>query len=256
MKCSMHSSRWPGSPCLAVLFLCLSPSAWSATPVDYLSPLEQEVVKELNFARTQPQAYAEIVAELLPYHRGYRSERPGRVTLRTQDGRTAIEEAVRFLRKATPLEPLKPSPGMSLAALGHAQDLKHTGNIGHGGSDGSQPWDRLNRYGEWQIMAGENVALGSETARDVVISLLVNDRVQTRRHPKNMFQPDFRLVGVACGEHGQYGTVCVMDLAAGFVEGRDDFRLRRDDGRARLALNRRHLPKSMSGPSRKPLSLD
>lgn len=214
----VHSCRTPGSSWLTFLLLTLPSLAWSASQADYLSTLEQQVIAELNLARTQPQAYAEFVAELLPYYRGYRLERPGRIALRTQEGRAATKEAIRFLREAKPLDPLRPSRGMSLAAQEHLRDLERTGGTGHRGSDGSKPWDRLNRYGEWQTRVGENIDFGSQGAREVVISLLVDDGVRSRGHRKNIFQGDFRVVGVGCGRHSTYGTVCVMDLAADYVE--------------------------------------
>ncbi len=219
MKNRTHSSRTLRSSWLETLLLALPVIAWSASPVDYLSPMEHEVIAEPNLARTQPQVYAEFVADLLPYFRGDHLERPGRIALRTQEGRSAVEETVRFLRNATPMKPLTPSRGMSLAAKEHAQDLERTGGAGHRGSDGSQPWDRLNRYGEWRTKVGENVDFGGETAREVVISLLVDDGVPSRGHRKNIFQRDFQVVGVGCGEHRRYGTVCVMDLAADYIEG-------------------------------------
>ena len=216
---SVRSSRTATSLLLSVLLLALPAVVWSARPVDYLSTLEREVIAELNLARTQPQAYAEFVAELLPYYRGHRLERPGRIALRTQEGRAAVEEAIRFLRNAKPLEPLRPSRGMSLAAREHAHDLEQTGHIGHRGSDGSKPWDRLNRYGKWQRRIGENIDFGNHDSREVVISLLIDDGVRSRGHRKNIFQEEFRVVGVGCEQHRRYGAVCVMDLAAGYTEG-------------------------------------
>lgn len=214
-----HSSRTPCTLWLPVLLVALPTGALSASPSDDLSAMEREVVAELNLARTQPQAYAKFVAELFPYYRGRRLERPGRIALRTQEGRAAAEEAVRFLRKAKPLKLLRTSRGMSLAAQDHVRDLERTGNTGHRGSDGSKPWDRLNRYGEWQTRVGENVDFGSHTAREVVISLLIDDGVSSRGHRKNIFESAFRVVGVGCGEHPRYRTACVIDLAADYIEG-------------------------------------
>ncbi len=215
------------SLCSAISLLMLPTVTWSASPADYLSSMEREVVAELNLARTQPQAYSEFVAELLPYYRHGRLERPGSVALRTQEGRAAAEEAVRFLRQAKPLAPLRSSRGMSLAAQEHVRDLERTGGRGHRGSDGSKPWDRLNRYGEWQSRVGENVDFGSETAREVVISLLIDDGVSSRGHRKNIFQEYFRVVGVGCGKHPKYRTACVMDLAADYIEGSGVIRARK-----------------------------
>jgi len=34
----------------------------------------------------------------------------------------------------------------------------------------------------------------------------------------NIFKPEFRVVGVSCGNHVRYGTVCVTTFAVGYVE--------------------------------------
>lgn len=51
-----------------------------------------------------------------------------------------------------------------------------------------------------------------------MISLIVDAGVRDRGHRKNIFMRDFGVVGVACGSHSRYGTMCVMDFAGGFIE--------------------------------------
>jgi hypothetical protein len=37
----------------------------------------------------------------------------------------------------------------------------------------------------------------------------------------NMFNPEYRFVGVACGTHARFHDMCVMDFAAGYSERND-----------------------------------
>ena len=67
-----------------------------------------EVLKEINAARTDPSAYAAHLAPMLKLYEGKLLRRPGEVALMTQEGVAAVEEAVRFLQSATPLPPLEP----------------------------------------------------------------------------------------------------------------------------------------------------
>ena len=183
----------------------------------YLSPLEQSVLEELNLARTDPKRYAELLAEMRPFFNGNRLERPGEVILVTQEGIAAVDEAVGFLSSTKPLPPLTASRGMSLAAKAHVKDQRD-GATGHTGSDGSQPWDRMNRYGTWQDKVAENISYGGNTGRRVIIQLIVDDSVPGRGHRVNMFNPAYRFVGVGCGVHARFGDLCVMDFAAGYSE--------------------------------------
>jgi len=183
----------------------------------YLSPVEQEVLDELNLVRTNPKRYAEFLSEMRPYFNGNRLERPEEVILITQEGVVAVDEAIRFLRSTKPVSALKSSRGMSLAAEVHVKDQRD-GATGHTGSDGSQPWDRMNRYGTWEDKVAENISYGGNTARGVIIQLIVDDGVPGRGHRVNIFNPAYRFVGVGCGVHARFGDLCVMDFAAGYSE--------------------------------------
>lgn len=48
------------------------------------------------------------------------------------------------------------------------------------------------------------------------VNLMVDDGVSNRGHRKNMFSPDFKYVGIACGYHGAYDHCTVLDYAAGY----------------------------------------
>ncbi len=157
-----------------------------------------DVLAEMNLARTQPQAYAQIVAQ---------TARPGR------EGDRAIQEAVRFLQKARPLPPLADCDALRSSARDHVLDSGSRGMRGHNGSDGSRLGTRIDRYGRWMGSIGENISYGQNTARAVVIQLIVDDGVRGRGHRANIFHKGFRLVGIASGPHASYGSMVVTDFA-------------------------------------------
>ena len=49
---------------------------------------------------------------------------------------------------------------MAKAARDHCNDIGPKGKISHVGSDGSQPWERIERYGEWGGEVAENISFG------------------------------------------------------------------------------------------------
>jgi hypothetical protein len=50
--------------------------------------------------------------------------------------------------------------GMSRAARAQAQDQGKSGATRHSGSDGSTPFDRMNRYGKWATTASRRAVIG------------------------------------------------------------------------------------------------
>jgi uncharacterized protein YkwD len=220
-----RASQWCAVLCLmsALGALALYPHAHgaAATRADgaaSLTAVERAIVGELNRARTNPAEYAAFIAQLRPYYEGALLKRPGKTPLRTQEGARAADEALQFLRAADPLSPLRPSRGMSAAARDHVADTGPKGLIGHQGSDGSDVGQRLNRYGAWDGQVGENIAYGPTDARDIVLGLIIDDGVPGRGHRQNIFHPSYHVVGVACGAHARFQTMCVITFATEYAE--------------------------------------
>jgi uncharacterized protein YkwD len=209
-------------PVILLIFLSSpvvgSPESRSVEEAKFYSPLEDKVVYEINMARTAPKDYASLLERRRKFYDKKILRLPGETPILTKEGVRAVVEAIRFLHSIQPLPPLIPSKGMSSGAKDHVKDQGSAGSNGHTGSDGSQPSDRVNRYGIWEKSIGENLSCGSDQARDIVISLITDDGVPSRGHRKNIFHPDFRVIGVACGHHATYRTVCVMTFAGGYKE--------------------------------------
>jgi uncharacterized protein YkwD len=169
--------------------------------------LDLAVLDELNFARTQPAAYARALVEDADRSRA-------RVAI---DDPAAFEEAVDFLRRQPPLPPLRFDPALAGAALSHAALQGRDGGIGHAGPGGETLSERLRRYGAFASLMAEDISYGYGAPREVVSQLIVDSGVPSRGHRDNIFNPVLRAAGVACGPHPAYGAMCVVDFTSTLI---------------------------------------
>ncbi|MEL7520089.1 MAG: CAP domain-containing protein, partial [Cyanobacteria bacterium J06553_1] len=103
------------------------------------------------------------------------------------------------------------------------KDLGAKGMTGYYGSDSSDPFVRMNRYGSWDhapgSVAGENISYGQAMlAKWHLIQLLVDDNVPSRGHREALLKPNYTRIGAACEAHAEYRIVCVMTYASDYRE--------------------------------------
>jgi uncharacterized protein YkwD len=211
------------------LFVCLSAVFFSnhsraalasngtANSAASYATLEQELVAEINLARTRPAEYAAYLEGLRPMFAGREYRRPGKAALMTEEGTVPLEEAIKFMRAARPLSPLSVATGMCSGARELVKEQGASGATGHKGADGSFCEQRSERFGAWREPIGENLTYGDDTARERVLTLLIDDGVANRGHRQRILNPGYKVVGVACGGH-KLGSMCVITFAGGFTD--------------------------------------
>ncbi len=136
----------------------------------------------------------------------------------------ALETLVDDLKKLPSLSILKPDLGIYKAASKHAADQHaHNWKLGHTGSDGSDPWDRVRKFSPSMSFGNENIAGNSMrvTARDIVIQLLVDSGIPGYGHRYNLLDPQW--THVACKGERVY-----TDYTGGMDWWIQDFGLKKD----------------------------
>jgi uncharacterized protein YkwD len=199
------------------LLLALLPSTLPAVLAENDRVTGAAVIREMNLARQNPAVYATYLEDLRSRFNGRFLLLPGQTRIYTREGLKAVDEAIRFLYSVKPIQPLTLSPGMCRGAADHCAD-QIGGTMGHDGSDRSNPGSRMKRYGTWTAAWGENISYGKNSARDVVLALIIDDGLRARKHRKNIFNPNFNYAGAASGPHARFGTVCSIDFAGGYAE--------------------------------------
>ena len=183
-----------------------------------LPQAERDLLTEINQARANPGTYASYLENLKPFFNGKEYKPTGHLALMTQEGWAAVDDAIKFLRATKPLGPLSPSTGLSLSAQSHVKDQGAVGTTGHKGSNNSLIEQRVKAFGTWQGAIGENLTYGNESARERVLTWLIDDGFASRGHRKRLLSSDYKVAGLSCGPHPEFGTMCCLTLAGGFTD--------------------------------------
>ena len=180
--------------------------------------IQKAVFDELNLARTAPGKYVEYLKDQRSRFKGNLFIGTPGVRMMTHEGVAAVDEAIAALAKQAPVAALKFSEGLALAALDHVQDTGPKGIVSHEGTDGEMSGSRARRYGRVEHGSGECISYGFYEARQIVMALIIDDGVAGRGHRRNIYDGDFRLVGMASGPHKTFKTLCVIDFAVGYQD--------------------------------------
>ena len=132
------------------------------------------------------------------------------------EGDNVFKEAIQFLKSLPPLKPLQWDPNLARSAQEHVDDIGPKGLLLYQSSDGTEPEDRISKYGNYIESLGENIDFGPNDAMGVIISLTLDDGEEERPHRENLFKQDYQKVGIACGPHKTEFQMCVMDFAFDF----------------------------------------
>ena len=113
---------------------------------------------------------------------------PTKVALDQAEARDIINR----YRKHKGLKPLRLHPLLTKAAKAHSSDLAHNDRIAHKGSDGSDPWVRVQRAGYKPRLAAENVGAGQMSLAEVF-----RGWQDSPGHDENLLLPDATHMGIA-----------------------------------------------------------
>ena len=183
--------------------------------------LERFAMAQQNLIRTNPlEAAKHFEQDIEKFDEsGKILEHPNGELETTKEGISAWREASAHLKQRRPLKKLEWSDALGRSALEHCYKSCSKGLTEHKGADGSEPWDRINKYGKWGGSVAENLSFGDERGSEMIWSLYVDDGVPSRSHRNTMDHPMLKYVGMAiCPHNSKYKQMLVIDYAEEITE--------------------------------------
>ena len=168
---------------------------------------DKDIVDEINDLRANPKRYADKLSKYLPYFEGKTLKIPGRkANIQTHEGAKAFQEAINYLSRQNPVEPLLPSKGLFRATQDYLKKIQRkNANV-----DESEVDKILDKYGTYYGDFIRGTDYGGETVEQSIINLLVSDGDLNRRQRESLLSKDYKLVGAANGTHPTFRFCTVI----------------------------------------------
>ncbi len=185
----------------------------------YFDDDEKNIILAHNLVRYNPKKFAQLyVAEYISYFNEKKFHYPGIQTIMiTHEGAKPAIELYRELMNTRPMGLLIPSYGLTQAARLHVNYLVENNTRGHMGLGGLRA--RVERFGSWDNVLGENISYGNFSAHDALLFMLIDDEVFDRSHRMIILNPHFNFIGVGKDYHPGFptGSTYVINYANHFI---------------------------------------
>ena len=181
--------------------------------VDYAEK-SRNIFNLINKFRSNPRELARHLERLKKYldkNTNILSE-PDKIQIQMVEGENVFNEAIQYLKSLSPLPPFEWDDCLAQSAQEHVDDIGPKGLLLYQSSDGTEPEDRISKYGNYVDSLGENIDFGPNDEIGVIVSLTLDDGEED-----NLFKNDYKKIGIACGPHQSEFQMCVMDMAYDFI---------------------------------------
>ena len=108
----------------------------AGVPVD-VPEMDRQFFELQNQLRCNPSSFIPYLEQMLSQMEGKVIKRPGKTGIITEEGPSAVHEAIKYLEQRKPVCLLRWSPELAAAAYAHVRDIGPKGLDTHEGSDGT-----------------------------------------------------------------------------------------------------------------------
>jgi len=162
-------------------------------------PDYNKIVDRINFARTDPQAFALLISA-------------------RYNNLPDAAAAVQYLQTSPTLPALTVNQGVHAAAQLHANYLKTRTvlTIPYMGCTGSHIENRINQVGTL-AQVGENIVTMIEDEEEIVVKWIIDADSFNKVNRRNIFEKGFDVIGVGVSDGPYSKNIVVVDFAGGFM---------------------------------------
>jgi hypothetical protein len=166
----------------------------TAKDAAYLTSEEKAVIFYMNLVRLNPKLFGET------YLKKYLDS--------TGDHNSYTKSLIKTLPATAAMDVLMPAKDLSAFSKAYAIKSGKENKTGHGNFKERTRGIR-NNYGGYMA---ENCDYGNSKAFDIVMSLLIDENIQSLGHRKNILDPNYKYIGTSIQPHKGYEWNCVMDF--------------------------------------------
>ena len=179
---------------------------------------DRELVDEVNNLRSDPKKFADKIKKYLDYFEGKVLKVPGRKAgIQTHEGPKAYEEAINYLSRQSPVEPLSPSKALFRISQDYLRKIQRK-NASASDVDVDALIDKYGTYYGDLIYAAD---YGGLTPEEALIFLIVSDGDYNRRQRESLLSKSYKLIGGASGKHPMFQNCTVIFTCTEFENNKD-----------------------------------
>ena len=180
--------------------------------------LNRQLLEEINSLRTNPSGYANKILKMKNNFEGDILKTDDGTKYKTQEGAAAYEEAADFLKSAEPGGKLTPSKGLTRIAEELLENIQRTDPDE---LDSIDIKNIVSKYGDYSGSFGRIMEFGGASPQQIVTNIVVCDGDKSRSQRDNILNKDFKVVGLAMGDHKDYKKCTTFVACSAFNNTRD-----------------------------------
>ena len=198
--------------------------------------LAAEIIKEINKVRSDPESYIKFIEKDKSYIKDSVVYRPSEDPFFLNKGEEIYDEAIDFLSKQEAVDELEIDERITSACSDKISEIVSYQKLDFN-EEGEPIWEIMEKYADWDFFIIQNLEIGTKSARDIVINLILSDNDVFRSTRNNMFRKDIKFIGAACHlyeGHDVASYICylgnVRDTESAFPDLEEQqIQLKRDD---------------------------